>query len=286
MFTHKKNVMKNNFKIFIAAAIALNTFVLTGCQKMDRPALGNYVKDANPPGGPLKFYTAFDGSTSNPLMNAVDSIRATFASANPLASISGISGKAVQGADGKALLYPSANDFKSTSSFSIALWLKNAAQAGRTEFLFSLVDDTYGWHHSAAFVLVENQTATKATMKFGLMDQWLEGDFVKPMFDGNWHHIVYAYDHTTSKMNYYFDGALVTGLTPTQTDAKNAGNPRGAVNFSQATNLVIGGWNKHANITGPTDGWISSFTGAMDQFRLYGKALTATEVASLYAAKQ
>ncbi len=39
--------------------------------------------------GPLKFYVAFDGTTSNPLMNAVDSIRAKFPSDNPLASIDG-----------------------------------------------------------------------------------------------------------------------------------------------------------------------------------------------------
>lgn len=275
---------KTNFKNKVNI-LALLAILLFSCQKMDRPALANYVKDANPPGGPLKFYTAFDGTTSDPLMNAVDSIRATFASANPLASIAGISGKAVQGTEGKALLYPSANDFKTATSFSISFWLKNTAQAGRTEFLFSLVDDTYGWHHSAAFVLVENQTPTKATMKFGLMDQWLEGNFEKPMFDGNWHHIVYAYDQATSKMSYYFDGALVTGLSAAQTDAKNGGNARGAVNFSNATNMVIGGWNKHANITGPTDGWISSFTGGIDQFRLYSKALTSTEVAALYTNK-
>ena len=276
-----KNIYRNT-----AALLVVFSMAILGCQKMDRPALETYVKDANPPGGPLKFYAAFDGTTANPLMNAVDSIRATFASANPLASIAGISGKAIQGADGKALLYPSANDFKTSSSFSIAFWLKNTAQVGRTEFLFSLVDDTYGWHHSAAFVLVENQTPTKATMKFGLMDQWLEGTFEKPMFDGSWHHIVYAYDQTTSKMTYYFDGAVVTGLSAGQTDAKNGGNPRGAVDFSKATNMILGGWNKHANVTGPTDGWISSYSGGMDQFRLYGKALTSTEVLALFNGKK
>ena len=276
-----KNIFRNT-----AAALAVFSMVLMGCQKMDRPLLADYVKDANPPGGPLKFFAAFDGSTANPLMNAVDSIRATFASANPLASIAGITGKALQGANGKSLLYPSANDFKTSTSFSIAFWLKNIAQAGRTEFLFSLVDDSYGWHHSAAFVLVENQTATKATMKFGLMDQWLEGTFEKPLFDGNWHHIVYVYDQTSSKMTYYFDGAVVAGMTAGQTDAKNGSAARGAVNFSQATNLILGGWNKHASLSGPTDDWISSYSGGMDEFRMYSKALSAVEVSALFNGKK
>jgi hypothetical protein len=47
----------------------------------------------------------------------------------------------------------------------------------------------------------------------------------------------------------------------------------------------VGGWNKQANIDGPKDPWISGFTGKMDQFRLYGKALTASEVLALYNSK-
>ncbi len=273
-----------NFKIFLSLAMLI--VVVSSCKKLDRPVLGDYPKDANPPGGPLNFYAAFDGSTTNPLMNAVDSIKATFPSVNPLTSTTGISGKAVMGVEGKALYYPATNDFNKATSFSIAFWLKNVAQAGRTEFLFSLVDDSYGWHHSAAFVLVEGQTATKTTMKFGLMDQWLEGTFQKPLFDGSWHQIVYSYDQSTSKMSYFFDGAPVDAMTPTQTDVKSNGGPRGAIDFSKAYSLILGGWNKHAGAQGPGDDWIKNYSGAMDQFRLYKKALSASEVAALYASKR
>lgn len=275
--------MKNVIKLSILFSLVVAGMV--SCQKMNRPGLADYPVDTNPPGGPLKFYAAFDGSTSDPLMNAVDSIRANFPGDNPLTSVTGINGKAVQGKDAKAIIYPSANDFKNSTSFSIALWMKNTAQAGRTEFLFSLADDTYGWSHSAIFVLLENQEATKTTMKLGLMDQWLEGTFNKPMFDGNWHHIVYSYDQVTSKMSYYFDGALVTGMTPTQTDVKKGGAPRGAVDLSKAYKFILGGWNKHANTAGPGDDWVKSFTGSMDQLRLYGKALSASEVTALYNSK-
>ncbi len=269
-------------KVFLGLSLVA---FMTSCQKMKKPDYADYPADANPPGGPLKFYASFDGTSADPLMNGVDSIRANFPASNPLTSVAGISGKAIQGSDGKAVLYPSANDFKDATSFSISFWLKNTAQAGRTEFLFSLADDTYGWSRSAAFVLVENQTAANTTMKFGLMDQWLEGTFNKPMFDGNWHHIVYVYDQTTSKMTYYFDGAVVTGMTATQTDVKNGGNPRGAINFSNANKFILAGWNKHANADGPTDDWVKSYNGAMDQFRLYGKALTASEVSALYGSR-
>ncbi len=276
--------MKNKLNFIFFAAFVL---LAASCQKMERPALADYVKDANAPGGPLKFYAAFNGTSTDPLRNAVDSIRANFAATNNLQSVAGISGKAMKGVDGKSITYLSPNDFKQSKSFSIALWMKNAAAVGRTEFVFSLVDEAAGyWHNSGLFLLVENQTPVKTTMKLAVMDQWLEGDFNKPLFDDQWHHIVYSYDQVTSKMTYYFDGALVTGMTATQTDVKNGGSPRGPVDFSNTNKLILGGWNKHGGANGPTDGWISSYSGAMDQFRLYSKALSAAEVTDLYANKK
>ncbi|HQY12607.1 MAG: LamG domain-containing protein [Ferruginibacter sp.] len=266
-------------------AIAL-MLIAAGCQKMERPELGNLIQDSNPPNSPLRFYAAMDGTGADQLRNAVDSIKANFPSSNSMTSVDGISGKAMKGADGKSIVFPSANDIAKATSFSIALWMKNNAAVGRTEFVFSLVDDKYGWHHSAIFLLVENQTPTQTTMKLGLMDQWLEGTFSKPLFDGNWHHIVYSYDQTTSKMTYYFDGAAVTGMTATQTDVKNGGSPRGPVDLTSAKKLILGGWNKHGGAQGPTDDWIKTYTGAVDQFRLYNKALSATEVQALFANKQ
>ncbi len=278
-------LQKNSLITKLSLVTLSLVLVLAACQKMKRPSLADYPKDVAAPGGPLKFYVAFDGSSPDVLRNAVDSVRANFASTNPLASVAGISGKAAQGADGKAITWAVANDFKSATSFTIALWMKNSAQAGRTEFVFSLVDDKYGWHHSAIFLLVENQTPTQATMKLGLMDQWLEGTFTKPLFDGNWHHMVYVYDQTTSKMTYYFDGAAVAGMNATQTDVKKSGAPRGPVDLSTSNKLILGGWNKHGSAAGPGDAWIKTYTGTMDQFRLYGKALSAAEVSALYNSK-
>jgi hypothetical protein len=56
MIKMKNKPVFRNISLFMGLVIMLGA-----CQKMDRPALGDYPKDANPPGGPLKFYTAFDG---------------------------------------------------------------------------------------------------------------------------------------------------------------------------------------------------------------------------------
>jgi len=282
--------MKKSLQIFFSLALII--LAIAGCQKMKRPALGDYPKDANPPGGPLKFYAAFDGTTGNPLFNAVDSIRANFAASNPLTSITGISGKAIQGAFDKALKYAGANDFAKSTSFTIAFWLKATPWSGGPGFILSLTNKDY-WHNSAIFLLFEDQglsSTTSATMKFAVMDQWFEfvapNKFNKPVLDGNWHQLVFVYDETTSKITYYFDGAPYTGLPSNLTDVKNGSNPRGPLKLTDGSGgsgaLVFGGWNKQVGLDGPGDSWIQGFNGGLDQLRLYGKALTASEVLALY----
>ncbi len=282
--------MKNRLKQYVSFALLLT--VAVSCQKMERPSLGDYPKDANPPGGPLKLYTAFDGTTTDPLMNAVDSVKANFPSSNPLVSITGISGKAVQGVLDKAIKYSNANDFAKSTSFTIAMWVKNTPWSGGPGFLFSLTNKDYG-HNSAIFLLFEDQgqsSTTSATMKFAVMDQWFEFTGTKklnrPVLDGQWHHLVFVYDEATSKITYYFDGEALTGLDPSLTDVKKNGNPRGPLKLTDADGnsgaLVVGGWNKQVGLTGPGDAWIQGFNGGMDQFRLYSKALNASEVLALF----
>lgn len=267
-------IIKNAVLILVASV------AITACKKLERPKLGDYPKDANAPGGPLKFYAAFDGTTSNPLMNAVDSVRANFPSDNPLKSVDGIKGKAVQGNGKQAIKYPSANDFNLSTSCTISMWVNNTVNSN-TELLFSLVSKDY-WHGSSAFLLVEHGTASACDFKFALEDHWVEftgNSFKKPLLDGQWHHLAFTYDETSSILKIYFDGTEV----PTPGTSGNLG--LGKLNLKSSTNLVVGGWNKHAGLDGPTDGWISAFTGKMDQFRLYGKVLTASEILALYNSK-
>lgn len=270
--------------------------MLFSCQKLDRPSLADYPKDANPPGGPLKFYAAFDGTSDDPLKNAVDSIRANFASDNPFTSVAGISGKAVKGvaSKDKAIKYPSANDFSKSTSVSVAYWLKNTpATDGEPEFHFSLPSKDF-WHESALFLLVEkggpdaaNSTADSMACTFAVQDHWVEfrgKNRLSKVLDGNWHHLAFVYDQTTSKVAAYVDGVPAT-YTGTGNKLEDNGVGLGALKFANVNNFIIGGWNKHANAGGATDAWIHSYSGSMDQFRLYGKALSASEVLALYNSK-
>ncbi|HSN48341.1 MAG TPA: LamG domain-containing protein [Flavobacterium sp.] len=267
-------------KSFIKKAfgIAFVSLLFIGCQNMDRPELGDYPKDANAPGGPLKFYVAFDGTTANSLMNAVDSIRAKFPTDNPLESTAGISGKALKGGKPKLFVsYSKPNDFVANSaSFTVAFWSKHGPKT-QTEFVFSLLSDN--WAKANMFCLLEGTDAAPS-VKFFVDEQpgdhwfeWVNGESVPGLYDGQWHHLAFVYDALTSGMTLYKDGIAF----PTKKWA-NHGNMK--IKDSKVLGFRIGGSGN------PAEGWMNSWTGDLDQFRMYSKPLTVAEINELYTKKK
>ena len=258
------------------------------CQKITHPALGNYPKDANPPGGPLKFYVAFDGTTSSVYKNAVDSIRANFpGSFTGTVVPGGISGGCYKGSATAFATYAAPNDFTNSTSFTVAFWIKKTPQvAGEgTNFAFSLNAKGYSWTNTKMFLEFEDagnggNTATSEVAKFYLMDQWIEysvasGHPLINALNGNWHHLAFTYNQTNSTLTAYQDGVLV---------ASNVVGTLGAVNFGTITDFTIGGPNQY---THDSNTWMGFWdNGYIDQFRLYGTVLSATDVMALFTNKQ
>ncbi|SHF17479.1 Concanavalin A-like lectin/glucanases superfamily protein [Cnuella takakiae] len=273
-------------KLFILGSFLL---ALGACQKMDRPSLGDYAQDTNPPGGPLKFYAAFDG-------RSLDSIRAVFGADNNVSFVDGISGKAMSAGANGYVVFPSTNEFKTASDFTVAFWVKKAGPnpaGGGAAFAFGLSTETDIWTRQDMFLLFEdagNPSSTElAAAKFYLNDQWFE--FVRTpamdrrlpkVLDGQWHHLAFVFDQTTSTLTTYVDGAAFTNLPP---DFGRFNNNSGKVNFSKSAGVVVGGPGHYAVGKTP-DTWMGNFNGQIDQFRMYGKTLTAQEVQALFTGKQ
>ncbi|WP_299178986.1 LamG domain-containing protein [uncultured Chryseobacterium sp.] len=279
--------MKNIIKILSSLSIGLLIF---SCQDLDRPELGDYPKDTNVPGGPLKFYVAFDGVTDNPLMNAVDSIRAKYPSSNPLPSIDGVNGKGLQGQNYKYVKYSSANDFaKEAKSFTISVWAKKGNL--KTDHIFSLPSPSdYHWSAASMFLLTEGSVASP-TVKFFVKDsvgekwfEWVNANAVTGLYDGNWHHLVFVYDAVTSKMTLYKDGVAHPNV-PEWTGHGNV-----SLEPSKITGLKIGAGPQEFTadqINQGADDWLkNSWTGSIDQFRMYTTALSASEVNDIYTKKK
>ncbi len=267
---------------------------LTACQKMDRPILGDYAKDANPPGGPLAFYAAFDGSGTNTLMNGVDSIRAAFPADNPLASVAGISGKAAQGTNRKFIKYAKPNDWAvNAKSFTIAFWYKSSGAqtlnnkgTNGTEYVLSFPSSNGHWSGSSLLFFLEGNN-TACAIKFMIVDKtgadswmtWEGGNSIPGIMNSAWHHIALVYNHTTSKTTLYLDGVANSVV--------HTWGTHGAVNMddSKIKEMRVGAGPNNANAE--TDDWLSStFKGTIDQFRMYTTALTASEAAALFSGKK
>lgn len=271
--------------------LILGSFLLAlaACQKMDRPALGDFARDTNPPGGPLKFYAAFDG-------RSLDSIRAVFGADNNVSFVDGVSGKAVNAPANGYVVFPSTNDFNKSTDFTLAFWVKKAGPnpaGGGTSFAFGLSTNTDIWTRQDMFLLFEDagnpSTADLAAAKFYMNDQWFE--FIRTntedrrlpkVLDGQWHHLAFVFDQNASTLTTYVDGAALTNLPPNFGKFNNNG---GKVNFSRSAGVVVGGPGHYAVGKTP-DGWMGNFNGQIDQFRMYGKALSAQEVQALFTGKQ
>lgn len=280
--------MKNIIKTLSIISVGM---LLFSCQDLDRPELGDdFPKDANAAGGPLKFYAAFDGTTSNPLMNAVDSIRAKFPSNNPLQSIDGPRGKALQGAKYKYVKYSSANDFaQNAKSFTVSVWAKKGNIA--TDHIFSMPSPAdYHWSAASMFLLSEG-TVAAPILKFFVKDsvgekwfEWVGTNTVTGLYDGNWHHLAFVYNATTSQMTLYKDGVAHPNA-PIWTGHGNV-----SLEPSKITGLKIGAGPQEftqAQIDAGGDDWLkNSWTGGIDQFRMYTTALSAIEVTELFNKKK
>lgn len=281
--------MKNNLKEILF--VALIAFAAISCQKMNKPELGNYPVDANPPNGPLKFYAAFDGTTSNPLMNAVDSIKANFPSDNPFTTIDGVKGKAVQGVNQKFIKYPSFNAWAASSSFTISLWFKQDGQTKNNTggngpaYLISLkAAGGFHWSGAVGFLFLEgNNTACAVKSMFvsGTGDAWFTwegGQSISGLCDNNWHHLALTYDETSSQFRLYIDGVQ-------NPNVKTWGG-HGPLNLvtNKITEYRVGaGPSTNYN----SDDWLAcTFKGGIDQLRMYSNVLTASEIQALYTSRQ
>lgn len=250
---------------------------ITSCQKMERPALGDYPQDTNPPGGPLKFFAALDGGN-------VDSIRANFGTDNDVTYAAGVSGEAATFDPVKKgyIAYPSANDFGAQSSFSTSFWI-NPGDVSKKDHVnadgilaFAKTSDFWG----NITIFADHETSTSDSMRLTIV---LAGNFlthdnanrIPHMYDGQWHHIVVTYDKPSEMYTLYIDGA--------QFEQKSVPG----VAFKDGSVLVLGGFQQAASVQGTyaDNGWMSPFPGYIDQVRLYGTVLSASDVAQLYASK-
>jgi hypothetical protein len=293
-------IMKlNKIIAFIISPVLVAIVFMSSCQKLDRPPLGEIIEDPLPP--PLeildsKSYWPFDGSARDTGEYKLQVSAVNVSYVPGVTSVPGVTaGEAAQIEPGGYIVSTSLPDgLKTPGSLTIAFWMKAAdgPVQGGAQGLFAISNSTQFWGNLEIFLENYNDAsdANAAWMKIHFLngnisgggEEWVADDNVK-IKDvlGKWTHIALTYDAATSTFTLYKDGAVANSRVL-------GGGSYGDLKFDNVMGLVLGSFafQTDPSLTnhGP-ESWAKSFNGALDQFRIFTRALTPSEVSNLYANK-
>lgn len=269
-----------------ALAFAL---VITGCQKMDRPELGELILDPPPPPySTLKNFFEFED-------NAGDSGQFRMAvTEKNISYVEGVKGKAIKFGEGGYIAQLAVNDsIKTPGSFTLAFWMNGVGPVdGGAQGLFSISKSTEFWGNLDLFLENNNNASDpgeaflkvhmfNAGVATGNGEEWNETKI--PGILNKWSHIAVTYNAANSQFSIYADGQ------PTAIHNKVLGGGNyGNLKFNDVNGMVIGTYQFQTEppLSGSKQDWARSFNGAMDNFRFYNVALTDAEVQSLFDNEQ
>ncbi len=285
--------MLQNLNMKITKKIISNTFfvlamclAITSCQKLERPALGNYPKDPPPPPySTLKSFWAFEDNLGDSGQNRseAEAVNVTYEA--------GINGKAAKIGDAGYVLVKDVSDsIKNPGSFTLSFWMNVIGPVqGGAQGVFALSNSKEFWGNLEIFL--ENlDNGNEAFLKIHMFNSGVasgngeEWNEVKiPNALNKWTHLALTYEATTSKLSLYADGQ------PTALFDKTLGGGNyGPVKFADVTGMVLGNFAFETDPTLASHGaedWARGINGSLDQFRIYKVALSAAEITNLFTGK-
>jgi hypothetical protein len=156
-----------------------------------------------------------------------------------------------------------------TGSFSVEAWIKTSSLQSQT--VFSKYECGGAACATPAYALFLNSGKLQFWVRSTLGDYRLNG--TAPVADGNFHHVAVVRNAAAHQMLLYVDGALDGTLGPTVEG--NLGDEDG-----EADPFVIGAMTVAASTTAKQ----VPFAGLIDEVSFYLRALTASEIQSVYLA--
>lgn len=276
---------------------------ILSCQKLDRPALKELILDPPPPPyNELKTLLSFEN-------NLTDEGEDKFnPSSKNVTYVTGINGQAVKIGDGGYILFNAAGDtvtypngfkgvpsdtLRNLGSFTISFWMNGAGPVvDGAQGLLAFSNKSEFWGNLELFLENNpNGPADEAYLKIHMFnagvasgngEEWNE--IKLPSALNRWTHLALTYDAATSNLNLFMDGES-TGIA----NKTLGGGKYGKLKFKDFNGLTLGTYQFQTDPSltnhGP-ESWAKSFNGAFDQFRIYNRALTSTEIADLFTTKK
>jgi hypothetical protein len=296
--------MTTNYKTLTASIL---TFIVTAvlvaaCTKAelddtfkagDPPAVaGGFVNSNDISPSNLVAHFAFEGNV-NDTKGAVTGGTAT----GTTSFVAGRKGQAYQGSTNGFIAYANPGPIATLTSFTASFWINTNKHDGGAQGVFNLAkQDGSFWGNFFVMIEGNNTSSNRMFMKLHFekniapfVEHWAEPngfgavDYRPDDMYGAWRHVVWTYDAATSKVRFFVNGQK-RDLPPGTEDRKAdpAGTPLGPLNFKSATKFVIGAYQNQlgAPFNAP-EPWMLPYTGKLDEFRIYNKALSEIEISAL-----
>ena len=292
--------MTKNFKnLRFAALLAVAAGLLsTGCTKAD---YGDDFTKGDPPPVPGGFVNSNDIAPSNLVAhfsfeNSVADVKGGVtggAASGTTSFVPGLKGKAYQGSTNGFIGYTTPGPIATLTSFTTSMWINTQKHDGGAQGVFTLAkQDGSFWGNFFLMIEGNNSTSNRMFMKLHMekntapfIEHWIEpfGDFRPDDMYGAWRHVAWTYDATTSKVGFFVNGQKRTLPPGADTRvADPAGTPLGGLNFKNPTKFIIGGMQNHLGAPFNTpEVWMLNYTGKLDEFRIYNKALSEQEISAI-----
>jgi len=290
-----KNIYRN--KKTTTLLMAATCLWLSSCTKAD---YGDDFKQGDPPPVAGGFVNSSEIAPSAlvahfPFENSIADAKGTVTggtASGTTSFVTGRKGMAYKGSTNGFIGYTSPGAVGTLTSFTVAFWVNTAKHDGGAQGVFALAkEDGSFWGNF--FVLIEGNNTTSNRMFIKLhfeknnapfVEHWVEpnGDFRPDDMYGAWRHIAWTYDQATSKVAWYINGTKKVLPPGAEDRLASAGVPLGALNFKNPTKFVIGAYQNQLGAPFNTpEPWMLNYTGALDEFRIYNKALSETEISAL-----
>ena len=207
--------------------------------------------------------------------------------------VAGRKGQAYQGSVNGFIGYTSPGPIAKLTSFTISVWINTGKHDGGAQGVFTLAkQDGSFWGNFFLMIEGNNSPSNRMFMKLHMekngapfTEHWLEpfGDFRPDDMYGAWRHVAWTYDAATSKVGFFINGQKRTLPPGADTRAADgSGTPLGALNFKNPTKFIIGGMQNHLGSPFNTpEPWMLNYTGKLDEFRIYNKALSEIEISAI-----
>ncbi|MCO4294244.1 LamG domain-containing protein [Solitalea sp. MAHUQ-68] len=294
----KRHIVKQ--ALYLIAGV----FILSACNddstdyKPEKPIGGyNSVREIAPES--LVGYWAFENSLT-------DSAGSLQAAPTNVTYTSGKKGQGFQGAaNGYAVINNAGSVLPALTSYTISFWAYTA-QASKATGIFTLNNSKDFWGNLDIYLEpyapkgVPNVDSLFFKIHMNNDNVVWKGQFTDTKFGAavnKWVHIAATYDGDKSIYNVYINGKQIgvnTAGNPQGTkgpklhgdDPATHDIPYGLLKFVNASKIAFGAFqfqtSPSLNEGGSPQDWATNYSGALDEFRIYNKALAESDINSIY----